>query len=132
MFCDRRAQLVAIVDLTAKRQAEARIDHMAHHDALTGLANRVLFNNCLEDALARVRRDREKLAVLYLDLDQFKTVNDGLGHPAGDKVLVAAAERLRACLRAYDMVARLAATNSQSCNWGSPDRMRRAPWPIAL
>ncbi len=106
MFCDRRAQLVAIVDLTAKRQAEARIDHMAHHDALTGLANRVLFNKCLEDALARVRRDREKLAGLYLDLDQFKTVNDGLGHPAGDKVLVAAAERLRACLRAYDMVAR--------------------------
>jgi diguanylate cyclase (GGDEF)-like protein/PAS domain S-box-containing protein len=106
MFCDRPAQLVAIVDVTAKRQAEARIDHMAHHDALTGLPNRVLFHECLDEALSRVRRDREKFAVLYLDLDQFKSVNDTLGHPAGDKVLVAAAERLRACLRAYDMVAR--------------------------
>jgi diguanylate cyclase (GGDEF)-like protein/PAS domain S-box-containing protein len=106
MFCDRPAQLVAVMDVTEKRQAEARIAHMAHHDALTGLANRVLFHERLDEALSRVRRDREKLAVLYLDLDQFKTVNDGLGHPAGDKLLVAAAERLGTCLRVSDTVAR--------------------------
>ncbi|MGH6868197.1 MAG: putative bifunctional diguanylate cyclase/phosphodiesterase, partial [Methylocella sp.] len=106
MFGDRPAQLVAIMDVTAKRQAEARIAHMAHHDALTGLPNRVLFHECLEETLLRVRRDREPLAVLYLDLDQFKNVNDGLGHPAGDKLLVAAADRLRACLRVSDTVAR--------------------------
>jgi diguanylate cyclase (GGDEF)-like protein/PAS domain S-box-containing protein len=106
MFCDRPAQLVAIVDVTVKRQAEARIAHMAHHDALTGLPNRVLFHERLEQALLRVRRYRENLALLYLDLDQFKNVNDTLGHPAGDELLVAVAERLRKCLRDCDMVAR--------------------------
>ena len=106
MFCDRPAQLVAIVDVTAKRQAEARIAHMAHHDALTGLPNRVLFLDRLDETLLRVRRYPEILAVLYLDLDQFKNVNDTLGHPAGDKLLVAVADRLRTCLRDCDMVAR--------------------------
>jgi diguanylate cyclase (GGDEF)-like protein/PAS domain S-box-containing protein len=106
MFCDRPVQLVAIMDVTAKRQAEARIAHMAHHDALTGLPNRALFHERLDETLVRVHRDRETLAVLYLDLDQFKTVNDGLGHPAGDKLLAAAADRLRTCLRVSDMVAR--------------------------
>ena len=94
------------MDVTAKRQAEARIDHMAHHDALTGLPNRVLFHERLDEALSRVRRYNDTLAVLYLDLDQFKTVNDRLGHPAGDKLLQAAAERLRKCLRDCDMAAR--------------------------
>jgi diguanylate cyclase (GGDEF)-like protein/PAS domain S-box-containing protein len=106
MFCDRPAQLVAIMDVTAKRQAEARIAHMAHHDALTSLPNRVLFHERLDEALLRVRRDRDKFAVLYLDLDQFKSVNDTLGHAAGDKLLMAVAERLRTCLRGSDMVAR--------------------------
>jgi diguanylate cyclase (GGDEF)-like protein len=106
MFCDRPAQLVAIMDVTAKRQAEARIVHMAHHDELTGLPNRVLFRDRLDEALLRTRRDRHKIAVLYLDLDQFKAVNDTMGHPAGDKLLMAAADRLRACLRESDMVAR--------------------------
>src|SRR3984893_4544357 len=105
-FCDRPAQLVAIMDVTAKRQAEARIAHMAHHDALTGLPNRVLFHERLDATLLRVRRYAETVAVLYLDLDQFKSVNDTLGHPAGDTILVAVAERLRTCLRDCDMVAR--------------------------
>ncbi len=106
MFCERPAQLVAVTDVTEKRQAEARIAHMAHYDALTDLPNRVLFCERLDGALLRVCRYAEILAVFYLDLDQFKTVNDTLGHPAGDKLLVAAAERLRTCLRGSDMVAR--------------------------
>jgi diguanylate cyclase (GGDEF)-like protein/PAS domain S-box-containing protein len=105
-FCGRPAQLVAIMDVTAKRQAEARIAHMAHHDTLTGLPNRVLLHERLDEALLRVRRYKETLAVLYLDLDRFKNVNDTLGHPAGDKLLVAVAERLRTCLRISDMAAR--------------------------
>jgi diguanylate cyclase (GGDEF)-like protein len=107
MFSDRRAQLIAIMDVTAKRQAEERIEHMAHHDALTGLPNRVLFHERLDETLLRVHRNAENFAVLYLDLDQFKTVNDTLGHPAGDKLLVAVADRLRTCLRECDMIARL-------------------------
>jgi diguanylate cyclase (GGDEF)-like protein/PAS domain S-box-containing protein len=94
-------------DVTEAYEAEARIAHMAHHDALTGLPNRVLFHERLDEALLRVRRDGETLAVLYLDLDRFKNVNDTLGHAAGDKVLVVAAGRLRVCLRDCDLAARL-------------------------
>jgi diguanylate cyclase (GGDEF)-like protein len=106
VFRARPAQLVAIMDVTEKRQAEARIAHMAPHDALTGLPNRVLFHERLNEALSRVRRDKERLAVLYLDLDRFKTVNDTLGHPTGDLLLKAAADRLRLRLGDSDLVAR--------------------------
>ncbi|MGH6837901.1 MAG: diguanylate cyclase domain-containing protein, partial [Methylocella sp.] len=106
MFGDRPAQLVAVIDVTEQRKAEARIAHMAHHDALTDLPNRVLFHERLEEALWRVRREQDKLAVLYLDLDQFKKVNDTLGHAAGDRLLQAVAGRLRTCLRGCDMAAR--------------------------
>jgi diguanylate cyclase (GGDEF)-like protein len=106
LFCDRPAQLVAITDVTEQRKAEARIAHMAHYDALTDLPNRALFCERLDEALSRVRRDQDKFAVLYLDLDQFKNVNDTLGHLVGDKLLVAVAERLRSCLRDCDLVAR--------------------------
>jgi diguanylate cyclase (GGDEF)-like protein len=92
--------------VTEAYEAEARNAHMAHHDALTGLPNRVLFHERLDEALLHVRRDRDKLAVLYLDLDKFKNVNDTLGHAAGDKLLVAVAGRLRTCVRGSDMVAR--------------------------
>lgn len=84
----------------------AKIEHMARHDALTHLPNRVLFKERLEDALARVRRG-ERIAVLCLDLDHFKNVNDTLGHPVGDLLLTRVSERLRACLRGTDTVARL-------------------------
>lgn len=106
VFRGEPAQLVAIMDVTEKRQAEKRISYMARHDSLTGLANRTLFQERLDEALVRVRRNREKLAIHCLDLDRFKDVNDTLGHPIGDKLLIAMAERLRSCVREGDIVAR--------------------------
>jgi diguanylate cyclase (GGDEF)-like protein/PAS domain S-box-containing protein len=93
-------------DITEKRRSEARIVHMALHDALTDLPNRVLLNERLEQALARVRRG-DMLAVHLLDLDHFKAVNDTLGHPTGDKLLKTVAARLRALVRDTDTIARM-------------------------
>jgi diguanylate cyclase (GGDEF)-like protein len=92
-------------DITARRQAEAQIAHMAHYDALTDLPNRVLFREHLVKALESV--DRGKLAVLCIDLDRFKAVNDTLGHPIGDALLRAVGDRLQASARPADLVARL-------------------------
>jgi diguanylate cyclase (GGDEF)-like protein len=95
-------------DVSDRKQAESQLLHDALHDALTGLPNRALFLNRLEMALQRCRRDAEsRFAVLFVDLDRFKLINDSLGHPAGDQLLVALAERLRACVRVIDTVARL-------------------------
>jgi len=98
--------LVTLEDTTAQRLVEARIAHMAHHDALTGLANRLLFHEHLGDAVARARRGYS-YAVMYLDLDHFKAVNDTLGHPAGDALLREVTQRLNGQVREIDMVARL-------------------------
>jgi diguanylate cyclase (GGDEF)-like protein len=106
-FANRQAILVAVLDVTERKQAEARIEHMAHHDALTGLPNRVLFHQRLGEALSRIGRGGGHLAVLCLDLDQFKSVNDTLGHPVGDALLKTVAQRLDHCVRDTDMVARL-------------------------
>ncbi len=86
---------------------EEQLRHQAFHDPLTGLANRLLFRDRLEHAAALRQRDGSLLTVLFLDLDDFKLVNDKLGHAAGDALLVGVAERLRACLRQGDTVARL-------------------------
>jgi diguanylate cyclase (GGDEF)-like protein/PAS domain S-box-containing protein len=94
-------------DITDRKRTEARITHMAHHDSMTGLANRVLLRERLEQALGHMLADESKLAVLYVDLDSFKDVNDALGHPVGDALLRIAGERLRACVRDNDTVARL-------------------------
>ncbi len=80
---------------------------MAHHDALTGLPNRTQFQERLDGILAELERTKGKAAVLYLDLDRFKFINDSLGHPVGDQLLKAVAGRLRECLRPSDIVARL-------------------------
>ncbi len=94
-------------DVTALKAKEADLSHRALHDPLTGLANRVLFLDRLDRALARIRRHPSLLAVLFMDLDRFKTVNDNLGHEAGDRLLTVVAGRLEDALRPSDSVARL-------------------------
>ncbi len=94
-------------DISERRRAEAQISFMAHHDALTSLPNRLLFRERMETALARLTGPNDSLAVLCIDLDHFKDVNDTLGHPAGDALLRAVAGRLRKCVRDCDVVARL-------------------------
>ncbi|NBN63403.1 EAL domain-containing protein [Microvirga tunisiensis] len=94
-------------DVTERKRQEERIAYLAHHDALTGLPNRVLFRDQIGEALAHCLASGDPSALLYLDLDQFKTVNDTLGHPIGDRLLVAVAERLRQALGERDHVARL-------------------------
>jgi len=93
-------------DITEQRRSEVKIEYMAHHDALTNLANRVLLNERLEQALGRRIHGEEQIAVHHLDLDQFKAVNDTFGHPAGDKLLKIVADRLRALVRGCDTIAR--------------------------
>ena len=95
-----------IRDISDRKAADAQIVRMAHFDILTGLANRVAFAQALETMSSRVRRDGTYLAVLYLDLDRFKDVNDTFGHSAGDALLQAAAKRLLACVRKSDLIGR--------------------------
>jgi|GEM_PF-260916 len=94
-------------DITEIKRSEEKIKHQAYHDALTGLPNRQLFNDRLEVALARATRNRESLAILFLDLDHFKTINDSLGHAVGDLLLQEVAQRLQASVRQEDTVSRL-------------------------
>ena len=96
-----------IRNITDRKQSEARIRHMALHDALTGLPNRILLQDRLSQAIALGCRNGERIAVLMLDVDHFKHINDSLGHSIGDGLLEALALRLRSCLRESDVVARL-------------------------
>ncbi len=96
-----------VIDITQRKNAERQIVHQAYHDALTGLPNRMLFFDRLTQSLSLARRDRQGLAVLFLDLDQFKLVNDTLGHAAGDRLLIELARRLQHALRVIDTVARV-------------------------
>ena len=98
--------LATIEDITARTRAEEKIAHMAHYDALTDLPNRVQFRERLEQALKAIRPG-EQLAVMYIDIDEFKSVNDALGHAIGDELLKNIAERLRICLGESDVAARL-------------------------
>lgn len=95
-------------DITARKLAEERLAHDALHDALTGLPNRVLFMDRLENRLERTKRNpNEQFAVMFIDLDRFKVVNDSLGHAVGDQLLVTIANRLKQCLRPEDTISRL-------------------------
>jgi diguanylate cyclase (GGDEF)-like protein/PAS domain S-box-containing protein len=94
-------------DVTERRQSEARIAHMAHHDALTGLANRAALMERVEDACDRCRQSEDQFSILMLDLDWFKQVNDTFGHPAGDELLRQVGARLKAALHKNDLLARL-------------------------
>jgi diguanylate cyclase (GGDEF)-like protein/PAS domain S-box-containing protein len=94
-------------DVTAEKNAERRISYLAHNDALTGLLNRAKFTEHLKQAVNRLERYGSSFAVLYLDLDQFKAVNDGRGHLIGDKLLMQVSKRIRAALREADIAARL-------------------------
>ena len=94
-------------DVTAHKEAETLIEHMAHHDSLTDLPNRAVLVERLQIALVRAERERERLAVLFVDLDRFKLVNDTLGHLVGDQLLREVAARLKSCVRDRDLVARL-------------------------
>ena len=95
-----------IFDITERKKAEEQVAFLAYHDKLTGLPNRALFEEMLELALARARRHELGVGVLFLDLDNFKLVNDSMGHHAGDRLLVELAERLLGCTRETDLVAR--------------------------
>ena len=113
-------------DVTDRRQNEAKVAFMAHHDLLTGLANRSLFMEKIQEAGARLRRRGESFTVFMLDLDRFKDVNDSLGHPAGDALLKEMAERLRGSLRETDVLARLGGDEFAILQSGEPDQREAA------
>jgi len=117
-------------DITAQKEAELRMQHMAYHDALTDLPNRAMFEEHLGLALARAQRNRTSVAVLFMDLDGFKDVNDRLGHSAGDDLLRVVAHRLREATRATDLLARLGGDEFLVLLADLPDE--RAPSPLAV
>ncbi len=100
------ASVGTVLDITEQKRAEKRIRYLAQHDALTDLPNRSLLLDRLSQAFAHAQRDKTEVALLFLDLDRFKMINDSLGHHVGDKLLQAVAERLRGCIRESDTVSR--------------------------
>ncbi len=107
VYGDQPAVLLALMDITERKRAEARLAFMAQHDGLTGLPNRTLLRQQMDEILMHTRRSAEKVAVLVLGLDNFKAVNDTLGHGIGDKLLRGVAKRLKSTLREEDTLARL-------------------------
>ena len=104
---DIRYHIAHFTDISAERASEAKIHYMAHHDMLTGLNNRFSLMDRLEHALSVARRQAGRVALLFIDLDRFKLINDTLGHHIGDELLIHVSQRLRQCVRESDLVARL-------------------------
>jgi diguanylate cyclase (GGDEF)-like protein/PAS domain S-box-containing protein len=96
-----------VQDITGQVEVEENLQHLATHDSLTGLPNRALFYDRLDHAITRAKRDQTSLAILFLDIDDFKKVNDTYGHLTGDKLLKDVAERLKRCIRGSDTIARM-------------------------
>ncbi|MDA8383034.1 MAG: EAL domain-containing protein [Betaproteobacteria bacterium] len=118
----RPTHFVAVFnDISTQKQYEARLEFLAHHDTLTGLHNRSHFQQRLEEAIARTQRSGRELAVLFIDLDGFKTVNDSLGHPVGDLLLRAIAQRIKGSVRESDLVARFGGDEFAVLLDGHPD-----------
>jgi diguanylate cyclase (GGDEF)-like protein len=115
-----------IEDITERRRAEAEIVHLARHDVLTGLANRAEFNARLEEASRRLKRNGGNLAVMMIDLDRFKAVNDTLGHLAGDQLLSEVARRLQSTVRDTDVLARLGGDEFAIIQEGGADQREGA------
>ena len=113
-------------DITERRRAEAEIVHLARHDALTGLANRAEFNAKLEEASKRLKRNGGAVTVMMIDLDRFKAVNDTLGHPAGDQLLVEVGQRLQSTIREIDVLARLGGDEFAIIQEGGPNQHEAA------
>ncbi|MGO4478085.1 EAL domain-containing protein [Massilia sp. 2TAF26] len=106
--CDTVTHYVCVFsDITKLKESQEKLDHLAHHDPLTGLPNRLLFHDRLQHAMTRAARGDEQLAVIFIDLDRFKNVNDTLGHHIGDELLKQVAATLSGCLRDGDTLARL-------------------------
>ncbi len=104
----RVSHYVAVMaDITKLKSSQEEVNYLAYHDTLTDLPNRLLFNEQLKHALSIAKRDEAQLAVMFMDLDRFKNINDSLGHPVGDEVLRQTAKRLRAVLREQDVIARI-------------------------
>lgn len=99
--------IASFTDISERKAAEARIDHLAHHDTLTGLFNRYNLESRLAQSLLAARRENRQLAVMFIDMDRFKTINDTLGHHVGDLLLIEVSQRLLTCVRESDIVARL-------------------------
>ncbi len=107
-------------DVTAQHQAEEKLRFLAHHDPLTRLANRAMFNERLDSALATARRHAHTLALLFVDINDFKQINDVHGHAVGDRVLCTLARRLEGCVSATDTVARMGGDEITVLLTGSP------------
>mgnify|MGYP003286663857 CR=1 FL=1 len=118
--------VVTFKNITKRKALEQQLHHQAFHDSLSSLPNRALFMDRLEHALTRANRRGSKVAVLFMDLDNFKVINDSLGHKAGDQLLVAVAERLKTCLRPEDTAARLDQRDAQRVE-PPPQRRRHSP-----
>mgnify|MGYP006270831543 CR=1 FL=1 len=138
MICLYSAELIEIgqqqrllsiaIDITKRKKMEAALQHIAHFDALTDLPNRVLFTDRLEQAMRQVARRQEYLALVFIDLDGFKAINDSHGHAAGDQLLITIAARMRQSLREEDTIARLGGDEFIVLLMDVGDCNRAIPW----